>query len=277
MAVSYVSSQTRAFSSVNNGDPITITKPSGVAVGDLLVAHLVSNGDPIGGAPSGWTQEFASEVGNVFSYLYSKVAVSADVSAVNYSWTNGAFTSQWGGSITRITGAKSTSPISVKSAQTSTTIPTPSYSNSVTPTLAESLLLFFVGYGASTGTNTVSASGYSITTSDPTWTEAYDINDAARLQMSMAYANRTAITATGNSSVTFANSATSTSHGIMLAIEPQLVVNVTESLAMVETTQKRISKTFTDNLDTDETVTKTKTRVWSTESKPNTTWTNNTL
>lgn len=277
MTASYESTQTFAIQSLGSNSDVTITKPSGVAVGDLLVAHILMDGVGLSSSPSGWTQEYATNlpIGGT-SYIYSKVADSADVSATNYTWVTGVGSAKTGGSITRVSGGVSTSPITSKNSATSTATGTGpiSYSITVTPSLANSLLLFFIGYVATAGITSHSASGYAITTDNPTWTEAYDINDADKVQMSMAYATRSATTATGNASVNRSHSQTNGSHGVMLSIEPIQTLTVSETITTTETIQKNITKEFSDTVTATETVTKAKSRLWTNETKPNNTWTN---
>lgn len=279
MAATYESTQTFAIQSFGSGGSITITKPSNVAVGDLLVAHILTNGCLISSVPSGWTTEYDTVIlptSAGYSFIYSKVADSGDVSATDYTWTNNTIPGNIGGSITRISGGKNSSPISSKNSATSNDSSTGpvSYAITVTPTLTNSLLLFYVGYSATAGTTTHSASGYAVTTDNPTWTEAYDINDAARMQMSMAYATRSATTATGNATVNRSNSQTNGSHGVMLSIEPIQILTVSETITTTETIQKNITKELSDTVTTTETVDESKSRLWTNETKPNNTWTN---
>lgn len=278
MAVAYESTQTLAIQSFGSSANITITKPSNVTIGDLLVAHIITDGAQISSTPSGWTNDYSVTLPTSagFSYIYSKIADSGDVSATNYTWVTNATPGNVGGSITRVSGGLTTSPITSKNSGTSSDSSTGpvSYSITVTPTVTNSLLLFFVGYSAIAGAVSHSASGYAVATDNPTWTEAYDINDANRVQMSMAYATRSAITATGNASVSRSNSQINGSHGIMLSVEPIQTVTVSETTTTTETIQKNITKELSDTTTTTEDIIKSKTRLWTNETKPNTSWTN---
>jgi hypothetical protein len=63
---------------------LTITKPSGLQVDDLMVAFLSNNDQPVTfTAPSGWTEVLDADSRG----LFWKVATSADVSASNFTWT----------------------------------------------------------------------------------------------------------------------------------------------------------------------------------------------
>lgn len=68
------------------GTSIAVTKPSGVAVGDLLVAVVASNAKAVT-PPSGWTLGTSKTSGAVYLYQWYRVATSADVSASSYSFS----------------------------------------------------------------------------------------------------------------------------------------------------------------------------------------------
>ncbi|NOT50495.1 MAG: T9SS type A sorting domain-containing protein [Chitinophagaceae bacterium] len=76
---------------------ITINKPSGIQVNDVMIAVIVENdnsgGGDLGSATglSGWTliddANLAGSNPEAWGYIYYKVAVAADVSATNYTFT----------------------------------------------------------------------------------------------------------------------------------------------------------------------------------------------
>jgi hypothetical protein len=112
MAVAIASS---ASATPGSGTTMTITAPSGIATDDLLVCGLVTDGldtiDPDTGGPSGWTCFPAS--GNAATQsctvqLWWKVAVLADESASDYSWT--LTSDYYQGHLMRITGADTSNP-----------------------------------------------------------------------------------------------------------------------------------------------------------------------
>lgn len=90
--------QVGAATTANTGTTsITINKPSGIQVNDVMIAVIVENdnsgGGDLGGASglSGWTLiDDANLAGNnpeAWGYIYYKVAVAADVSATNYTFS----------------------------------------------------------------------------------------------------------------------------------------------------------------------------------------------
>ena len=72
------------------GSTLTITKPTGLTVGDLMTAVIGKDDDPaLDTVPSGWSTRGTNgtTTGNdVRSGLYSKIADAADVAASNFVW-----------------------------------------------------------------------------------------------------------------------------------------------------------------------------------------------
>lgn len=88
-----------------NSTSLVITKPTGLAVGDLMVAVIGKDDDvaistfPTGFVLAGDTATFGTITGNdVRSWVGYKVAVQADVDATNFTWT--ADQEDWSGTIT---------------------------------------------------------------------------------------------------------------------------------------------------------------------------------
>lgn len=83
-------------SAQSTGSPLVIGKPSGLAVGNLMVAFMEANhGIPSTlGAPAGWAKhdQTTPPIGNPQCAFFSKVADSADVAASNFSFTDPANT-----------------------------------------------------------------------------------------------------------------------------------------------------------------------------------------
>src|SRR3954453_1130697 len=74
---------------VNGSTSISLTVPSGVAVGDLLIADVDAAGTGAITAPSGWTQEVAGAGFTTYSTVHYRVATVADVAGASYTWTLG--------------------------------------------------------------------------------------------------------------------------------------------------------------------------------------------
>ena len=200
MAIAYQSIATTDFNEVSPST-LTITKPSGLAVGDTMVAYMVwdsSNTDEPT-QPSGWTLLIHDITGTKSSIAY-KIATSGDVAASNFAWSFGGTVTGSGGSIMRWSGVGIVQSGTMSRVTSSTANPT--FTTGITPNTANTAIIF--AYHAP---YTVTVSNYAIVTSNPTWTEIADENNVSPdLVMSLAYAIRPEVTATGNFSCTVSGS-----------------------------------------------------------------------
>lgn len=106
---------------------VTVTKPTGLAVGDLMLAFMTLNLSGLT-PPSGWTQldsDNAAGGASFNSTVYWKLAVTGDVSATNFTWTAGDALSPFCGGISAYRNVDQTNPIEgiASSADTTTTNP----------------------------------------------------------------------------------------------------------------------------------------------------------
>lgn len=266
MAVAY---QTHAITTISSTSSIVITKPASLAVGDLMVAQIFSTSTP-NSLPSGFTQLLTTVNTNRSTICY-KVADSGDVAASDFTFGLPG-TELSGGALIRISGATSVAPIPESAGATATNTATPSFANTITPHVADSLLLFFT---TTTATSITGISGYSVTTSDPTWTELYDSIASSVRGFSAAYASRPQVTATGNSTCTGANIfTTSTWTGQIIAVMPPLESNPTETVTCTDAVQQTIMSTYSDTVTPTDTITAEKQKTWATQNKSSTTWAN---
>ncbi len=119
------------WQSVGLADPgsttdIIVPKPSGLEVGDLMLAFIaqfkvVSGGVPIDfSAPSGWTaiqnQAFSGTTEAIRAVSYWKIATASDVSATDFTWVGENAISI--GEIHRVNGAHATTPINASAVAT---------------------------------------------------------------------------------------------------------------------------------------------------------------
>lgn len=194
------------------------TKPTGLAVGNLMLAQISMRRERTLSAPSGWAlvgSESRVVTDLMTSAIYYKVATSGDVAASSWTWS-------WSDNaenicaITAFSGVDTTTPIGASGGSTNSSTSTTIAAGSLTPTTANSMLAIFATAG---GEDAVS--GYQIATSNPgSWTEQYDQNTALGndLTVSMAYAIRAATTSTGAAQATFGLSRISVGH--IVAINP---------------------------------------------------------
>lgn len=205
-----------------------ITKPTGLAAGDLMVAHLVL-GDATAtyATPSGWTVAGTAQRSNVtYQTIMYKIADSADAAATDFTFTIGTSEPR-AGAILRISGFNPVQPIdSIYSGAAENTV-SPSFATGLTPTHASSLLIMFTSNNV--GRN---VSSQAIATSNPSWTEAYDMTDGSFGGFACAYATRTEVTALGDGSFTNDSGSGVEDNGIHLVIIRELV-NATVSPAVI--------------------------------------------
>lgn len=186
--------QTVSTTPFTEGTNITLNKPTGTQDGDLLIAVWIAT-DFVDSVPSGWTQESHSSLGIGYEfYVYSKIASSEGAS---WTWGIGGTNENRTGMVMRITGHLSSSyfdqfdPSSVVSNDN-----TPTGDNTITPSVANSLVAFVV-VSIQAG-EAATASGYAIATDDPSWTEQADLfDDVNNHVFAVATARRPETSATG--------------------------------------------------------------------------------
>lgn len=184
-----------ATNTVTSGSSIAVTKPSGLAVGDLMIAVLACD---VGiNTPTGWTS-----LGGITTLIHNaafwKLADANDVAASSFTFT---FTTSVGlgaaAGILAFQNPLASGPIdqylNLDAASCTGITPTGSMGTIVM------LASLFNGSG-STG----SVAGYQIATDNPgTWTEAFDLGASSqKIGVAAAYASRPAPTATGTAQFT---------------------------------------------------------------------------
>lgn len=198
MAVAVQSSSSTAWAS---SATVVITKPTGVVVGDLLIAQIgyTSDGTFTITPPAGWTTIQQTNIGVEMAIeVFYKVATSTETAASDFTFTCNNTTFVAGGMM-RIDGQSATTPIWTSAEGTVTNSAAPSFTNTITPAVANSLILMFPGAWDS---NNSAIATYAIATSNPSWTELWDLDTASNSgqSISAAWALRPQTTATGNSS-----------------------------------------------------------------------------
>lgn len=177
-------------------------KPTGLSVGDILCAFGAAYGATIITAPANWITIFPDVAGSHGACSFYKVADAADVAASSFAFA-AAGASKLNVGLMRISTDNLLTPYEQKSSASVTT-GTPSAAG-FTPIIGGGLFVIMVGYAAQ---DQKTMGSYAIATNNPTWTEALDGNvqigggNTDYLGVSMAYANRGRMTATGG--VTFA-------------------------------------------------------------------------
>jgi hypothetical protein len=214
IAVQSVSSNTWASSNT-----CVITKPTGLAVGDLMIA-IVQQKD-VNTATctlTGWTGIDTMDLNTTsgdYAWTLYKVADSGDVAASDFTFSlnNTAYVA---GGILRIDGQASSSFINANDwAEQASNIINHSVACGITPSVAECLIIM----GVFNSVN-VTSSGYAVSTDNPaSWSEAWDVGDGtAARSFACGYAIRTQTTSTGNAA--FSTSGNSSSSATLIAVAP---------------------------------------------------------
>ena len=168
-----------------NTSPV-ITKPTGLAVGDLMLA-LIFSVDSVGSpvdeptTPTNWTRfsnafyDGASDT--IRAYVFWKIADSGDTSATNFTFVCDTTSSTNAGWLGRITGHNATAPLTSLYYTNGSTGTNPTITGANVSTVVNDALLFmsFCGFVA-LGSETTSI--YTINGTNPTWTELLDISSS---------------------------------------------------------------------------------------------------
>lgn len=270
MSVTVLSSDT-----ANNAASNSVTAGSGlggVTVGNLLVAQYIfndTNGATTITKPSaGWTLIDRTARGGSLgatSAIYWKTADSGDASSPSFTFSASAG-SKARLAVVKIQAGRISSPIG--SSANNQSASNPIIASTVTPSVADSLLLFFT-----TTVDNTSVSGYTIPTSDPTWTESYDgfVNSSA-FSSSMAYASRPETTATGTPSAT--GSSSSDNIGQIVVILGQYTATNSETSTATDTFFKTLNKVYLEVTTTTDILVTLAQRLWSTVTKNVSSWIN---
>ena len=289
-----------------NNSVVTIAKPTGLAVGDLMVVFL-GHGDRGGtiGSPtwsgdvtwlnlsgaSGFSNEYSNSVndGNRTSHGAAayKIADSADVAKTNFVFTHSSVADVLranGGIIFRVDGHEDSSPIGASLSSLAAEDDTPSFATGITPT-ESSLLFMFNVLSLDQNASVLTMSGYAITTSNPSWTENFE-SLAGETGMSTASATRPETTSTGAWSYSTTNNGTAnlSDHvSFLIAIKPNInstinadVQNIASSIqAPTITGGANVSPAVLSVASAVQAPTiTTPANTWSNTSKSSTTWTN---
>lgn len=124
----------QATSGGTNTNSASVSIPSGIVAGDIVVVHFtVNNGDPTGGIPSGWTQlddQVSLNAPPIESVVYYRNCDGGEGTTITQTWTGGS--AKWAATAWRITGGDTTTApvISTVAKGNGTTTPDPS---SLTP------------------------------------------------------------------------------------------------------------------------------------------------
>jgi len=270
MALTYQSVQTNTS---NGSTSVVVTKPTSLAVGDLMLAQYSIHTDTISSTfPSGFTLlDSRIETNNSFtSEIYYKIADAGDVAASNFTFGDLSSTADKAASIIRFTNPNA-SPFIAYNGQVNSSAST----DCATPSIATSPNSVIVLFQASAPSGTGTASGQTIATSPPTFTEIYDLQaSSARMQISCAYGLRFESTATGAGSIT--QSGSRRSIGQIVSVDTLPITSTqTESVTLTDSKILSLAIVISEAISMAENYISDKLKKWTTQNKSSSpTWTN---
>lgn len=233
---------------------VTITKPSGTVDGDLLVAILFASRSSSGTVAdildeSGWTNMTEDVTATSRIKTIYKEASSEGSS---YTFDTDASTDLYfGGTVFRISGWDGAAPTADGAVLSSATT-TPSVTISVDPFVSNSLLL--LGLNSSLGGGPIGVvSDYSISGTDPTWTEQYDETTSGRHQWISAYADAANGSEITSLSWTMTNANADSHVGVIVSVEGvengdgTIASNTTNLTASIDSTGTSVANVATNN------------------------------
>lgn len=237
MAVAYVSSQ---VASQEAGTTLTITKPTSLAAGDIMVAFVTVLSSTSWSTPSGWTSAGESQAtdGPSRQSCFLKIADSSDAAASNFSFTGGTDGDIKYGTLSRVTGNFSAAIASYYSVDVDNNS-TPSggtvtFTGGATPKGSSNLIMFGVQAANASGDTNASFSAQAVTNNNPSWTEISDLgvqdtSSGAYIFHGVAYGTYASNSATGNYTLT--TSRTTLKHGgILLTLAETIDVTVSPTV-----------------------------------------------
>jgi len=169
--------ESTSSANVENSSDIVITKPTGLAADDLMIAFVCGESSGTFTPPTGWST--LSSEGGVRATAFYKTATSADASASDFTFAKGS-AGTGRGIMYRISGHSTTVSLVYDEGNNASVLEggvnqTANIAMSVTPSVSDSLLIHFSGsvdgsgdYFSSSGTPTITGG------TNPTWTEVSD-------------------------------------------------------------------------------------------------------
>lgn len=225
----YESSNTAINFTTEGVHTATITKPTGLAEGNLMVAVIgYQHSSGVTFTSSGWTSVIHIDAALGLESLF-KIADAGDVAASNFAFATtdlGTGDCASAAILYRVSGTFTGAANFVTDTDTSSDSAAV-YTGGVDPAGTTALLIM----GAATATAGVTSSTYAVVNNNPSWTERGDIdnNDTLDVTLSSATGSYAAATTTGNYSLTLSSAVAS--RGYIIAISDN--ENVTATPAVI--------------------------------------------
>lgn len=224
-----------------NSDSFTVTKPAGLSEGDMLFCVVFANKDATGtglNAPtmSGFTEDASQTYGtsNARVHFFSKEADASDVAASNFTVTTNrsGTASAHAAVLMRITGGVAGNPVVASDGDIDDDGGAGVSASISLETTYDDALIFFALTGNGTTSNTVS--GYSVSGTNPSWTEVFDNTDNSTRDHVCALAYATISSARELTTASATLSTGSANCAVLLGAlpEPQAVTATPDSISL---------------------------------------------
>jgi hypothetical protein len=200
---------------------LAITKPTSLAAGDLLIAHITVRVTTAVTAPAGWTLIQSSVRSAHQTGAWYRLADGTEGASFSWSWATSV---KAVGAVCRVTGSHQTTPINVTGSVATTGVASSVAAPSITTT-ADECLLFGFAYSADNKTFT----------SPGSMTERWDQQTTNFNDVYHAGATETLGAAGATGTRTFASGDGSTLDGgaFLFAVAPPAPVTFTQALGLM--------------------------------------------
>ncbi len=191
--------RSQASSATLSGTNITVNKPTGTTIGDLMIANIATNGNNIIATSSGWTLLKSGSLGNstTFATVLYKIVNSTDISTLSYTFSLGTGASNGSVGILTFSAVDTIKPIDTVSLTLNSGNSRFVTANGIsTNTPKTALLMLGQTAGTATSANFWNNSFWRAT-SPSTLTEILDQNGTTT-SVGAAWAPKNTIGATGN-------------------------------------------------------------------------------
>lgn len=283
--------ESTAVSVADVSSPLVITKPAGLAEGDLLIfagttlqtSAFVSIGFSL---PAGWTSAAVhTSAAGVATAIYYKVADASDVSASNFSFTYNGSANRSSGTLIRCSNFFTTSIVegSFTDGGTSESTTSVSVTGTANITVPNCLVVVAIALADGTNGNPVSLGTYASTPSI-TFTELFDDNSTSGVGSSVVYGESVTDTDITAFSAAISGGNPDRHSVTLVAFRPFFPTSGTTALLQVDPitlNQNGVAGTLgtSDLLQVNHTIFTQSGKAntpqqWTNETKPTSTWTN---
>ncbi|MGO4818372.1 PA14 domain-containing protein [Flavobacterium sp. W22_SRS_FP1] len=210
-----------ATTAAGTNSNLTISKPEGIAVGDLMLANFSESDNnsnlSVNVSSIGWTLIAGGNLGDnrMRGTVLYKIAVSADVLVTEYNFTLNSGTNSSSGAIIAFSGVDKLSPFDVTPGTINTDDSRTVTATSITTISANAAIVMLGQVG-----NNRSYSNWNTNTSPGTLTELFDVenNNGQDTSVGGSWAIKTTPGATGEGTANLSNNNDERNGGILLAL-----------------------------------------------------------